>query len=87
MSGLFKRLTRLDAFPKLQRDLTAATTTGGLLSIAVLGLSLVLVITELSAFRSTLQKYEFLVDHTPATDLSLQINLDATVNMPCACEC
>jgi hypothetical protein len=85
MASLFKRLTRLDAFPKLQTELTATTTTGGLLSLVVLSLSAVLFVTELISFRSTLQKYEFLVDHTPATDHSLQVNLDMTVNMPCAC--
>ncbi|RKO89187.1 endoplasmic reticulum vesicle transporter-domain-containing protein, partial [Blyttiomyces helicus] len=75
--------TRLDAFPKIERNIQNATGSGGLLTILVSALLAYLAFSEFAAYRHTQQTYEFLVDQTRSKDHALQINVDLTVSMNC----
>ncbi|KAJ3172616.1 hypothetical protein HDU88_005945 [Geranomyces variabilis] len=77
------RLLRFDAFPKVQKNIQNATGAGGLLTLFVGLLLAFLAASEFAQYRTVNQEYEFLVDQQRSGELSLQINLDITIAMPC----
>ena len=80
-----RRFTYLDAFPKVERNITNASGSGGVVSILVTVLLVYLVVSELLNWISLKQEFEYLVDQTPTSSSSvgLLINVDLTVAMPC----
>ncbi|KAJ3042535.1 hypothetical protein HDV00_007069 [Rhizophlyctis rosea] len=78
-----KRLTSLDAFPKVERNIQHATGSGGILTLVVAFLLSYLVFSEYMMYRAIDQKYEFLVDQTRSQDHALLINVDVTIAMLC----
>ncbi|TPX69548.1 hypothetical protein SpCBS45565_g02255 [Spizellomyces sp. 'palustris'] len=78
------RLSNLDAFPKVQRNIQHATHTGGLVTLLVAGLLAYLAVSEFKAYRDIRQDYEFVVDETRSAEHALQINMDLTIAMPCS---
>ncbi|KAL2915427.1 hypothetical protein HK105_205043 [Polyrhizophydium stewartii] len=80
---LSKRLAALDAFPKIELQLQQTTQSGGIVSLVMLFVLLVLASSEVYRWRSIDQKYEFLVDQTRSHEHALQINVDVTIAMDC----
>ncbi|KAJ3020500.1 hypothetical protein HKX48_000704 [Thoreauomyces humboldtii] len=83
MDRFMKRITPLDAFPKVQKNIQHATGSGGVLTVFVGLLLAYLAASEFAQYRTVNQEYEFLVDQTRSLDHALQINLDVTIAMPC----
>ena len=84
---LKKRLSALDAFPKIQdSNITDSSQTGGIVSVFVLTFLAFLAISEITTFMGVHQDYEFLVDQSRSLTANLQVNMDVTVNTPCSCE-
>ncbi|KAJ3050516.1 Endoplasmic reticulum-Golgi intermediate compartment protein 2 [Rhizophlyctis rosea] len=84
LTRLAKRLTHLDAFPKVERNIQHATGSGGALTLVVAFILSYLVFSEYAMYRAIDQKYEFLVDQTRSQDHALDINMDLTIAMECA---
>ncbi|KAI8821795.1 endoplasmic reticulum vesicle transporter-domain-containing protein [Fimicolochytrium jonesii] len=81
-----RRLSHIDAFPKVQRNIQQPTGSGGLATLLVGVLLAYLTLSEFAQYRAVTQDYEFLVDQTRSNgkaDLGLQINLDLTIATPC----
>ncbi|TPX50431.1 hypothetical protein SeLEV6574_g00904 [Synchytrium endobioticum] len=80
-----RRLSHLDAFPKIEKNITNASGSGGIVSIIVTLFLLYLVISEWINWVELKQDYEYLVDQTPTSSsaVGLLINVDLTVAMPC----
>lgn len=88
-----RRITQLDAFPKVETQITNTTNSGGFLTVAVSVLMCILAFAEFHEYWKIQHEYEYLVDPTVASSTSLngaatqlgklQINLDITLNMKC----
>lgn len=85
-SRLKKRISSLDAFPKIETQLQKTTETGGMVTIVMFVFLVVLLSIEVYNWRTIHQKFEFIVDETRTTDRQFQINVDITVAMDCACK-
>ncbi|TPX33691.1 hypothetical protein SmJEL517_g03468 [Synchytrium microbalum] len=79
-----RRLSYLDAFPKIEKNITNASGSGGVVSIIVTIFLAYLILSELITWMTLKQEYEYLVDQTPSSGgAGLLINVDLTVAMPC----
>ncbi|KAI9209862.1 endoplasmic reticulum vesicle transporter-domain-containing protein [Polychytrium aggregatum] len=76
-----RRFLRFDAFAKIDGPYKSNSALGGVLTLIVALLSIVLVTSELATFLKIHQDYEFLVDQQ--RHQTLQINMDLTIAMPC----
>jgi hypothetical protein len=82
---MLRRISRFDAFPKMDRDVMDSSDAGGLVSIVVWAILAYLSLFQLIQYRSIQHKYEFLVDQSRSQNLGLVINVDVTVAMECKC--
>lgn len=71
-----------DAFPKLPASYKSRTKFGGLMTVFVIALSVLLVLNDVAEFIWGWSDYEFVVDRDQNRLLS--INVDLVVNTPCA---
>jgi hypothetical protein len=76
-------LKSFDAFPKLPSTYRTRTGERGFLTLFISFVALLLVANDISEFVWGWPDYEFGVDHTPASYLT--VNIDLIVNMPCKC--
>ena len=83
-SRILKKAIVFDAFPKVDADCQHRSPQGGLVTIIVSIFLWFLIVGEFREYWYLNQKYEFVVDQT--INHKLQINVDITVNTPCACE-
>ncbi|KAN0133418.1 DUF1692 domain containing protein [Lactarius tabidus] len=74
-------LKSFDAFPKLPSTYRTRTGERGFLTLFIGFVALLLVANDISEFVWGWPDYEFGVDHTPASYLT--VNIDLIVNMPC----
>lgn len=77
-------IKQFDAFPKLPATYKSRTKFGGLMTIFVICLSVLLVLNDIGEFIWGWSDYEFLVDNDQHRQLEL--NIDIIVNTPCACK-
>jgi hypothetical protein len=70
-----------DAFPKLPASYKARTKFGGLMTVFVIALSVLLVLNDVAEYLWGWSDYEFVVDRDQ--NRFLKINLDIIVNTPC----
>ncbi|KAJ3076960.1 hypothetical protein HDU98_010254 [Podochytrium sp. JEL0797] len=81
---MFKSMLKVNAFPKIDRNMQKSTGLGGLLTLLVAVLLVCLTLAEFMQYIRVTQKYEFLVDRTPTSlDAHVSINADITVAMAC----
>ncbi len=78
-----KALIQLDAFPKLEKEVSNNTESGGLATLLISLVIIYLTIHEYNQYSRVETKYEFLVDQSRSHHHGLQINFDFTVNMNC----
>lgn len=83
-SLFMKKLEGFDAFPKLDRNASLRTQSGGFATLIISIIIVYLTISELVQYFTIQQKFEFLVDHSRSHDHNLQINFDISVNMLCS---
>jgi Endoplasmic Reticulum-Golgi Intermediate Compartment (ERGIC) len=76
-------LKQFDAFPKLPASYKARSRGGGVLTIFVILLSIVLVLNDVAEYIWGWTDYEFSVDRDRAS--LLDVNVDLVVAMPCQC--
>lgn len=76
-------LKQFDAFPKLPASYKARSRGRGVLTMAVILLSIVLVLNDVAEYIWGWTDYEFSVDRDLAS--LLDINVDLVVAMPCQC--
>jgi hypothetical protein len=69
-----KLFLSLDAFPKVKRELTDSTSTGGFVTLALLFCGLFLICSEFIQWRKVVLDYAFSVDQI--TGHQLEINID-----------
>jgi hypothetical protein len=77
-------IKKFDAFPKLPSSYRSRTKFGGLMTIVVVALSLMLILNDVAEFIWGWSDYEFAVDRDQHR--LLNINVDIVVNTPCGCE-
>ncbi|KAJ3393880.1 hypothetical protein HDU84_000843 [Entophlyctis sp. JEL0112] len=82
---MFKSLSRLNAFPKVEKNIQQTSVLGGVLTVLVAVLLFFLTIAEFIQYASITQKYEFLVDRTP-NSMGAHININADITVAMACE-
>ncbi|KAJ2719129.1 hypothetical protein GGI07_005394 [Coemansia sp. Benny D115] len=80
-SSWSQRLQRLDAFQKLENTYQSSSSSGGLLSVAIIAAMLFMFYSELSEYLRYKQQHTFSVDSNMRHPL--QINLGIAVAMPC----
>ena len=79
--GFMGLLAHLDVFHKVEDAYQSRTKVGGLTTAVVGTLLLVLVVSELAAFRADHVEHDFVVDTT--AHIPLQVNLDVVVGLEC----
>jgi endoplasmic reticulum-Golgi intermediate compartment protein 2 len=74
-------IRQYDLFPKIDKELTEQSGSGGFLSVSIMTILTYLLLSEFIHWRTTQYKYEFLVDQ--AVQQTLNVNVDITVKMKC----
>ncbi|KAI9352074.1 endoplasmic reticulum vesicle transporter-domain-containing protein [Obelidium mucronatum] len=82
---MLKSLSKVNAFPKIDKNMQKSTGLGGLLTLLVAVLLFFLTLSEFIQYITIGQKYEFLVDRT-ASSLEAHININADITVAMACE-
>jgi hypothetical protein len=72
-----KLFLNLDAFPKVKRELTDSTSTGGFVTLALLFCGLLLIGSEVIQWQKVVMDYAFFVDQI--TGHQLEINIDISI--------
>jgi len=76
-----KKITVIDAFPKTEQEHTVRSEKGGLLTVIVATLLILLTLSEFREYWHLQQTHEFIVDRQ--VDQKIQLNVDLTVAMNC----
>uniref|UniRef100_A0A7N0TW20 Endoplasmic reticulum-Golgi intermediate compartment protein 3 n=1 Tax=Kalanchoe fedtschenkoi TaxID=63787 RepID=A0A7N0TW20_KALFE len=80
--AIFNKLRNLDAYPKVNEDFYSRTFSGGIITIVSSVIMILLFISELSLYLSTVTESQLVVD--TARGETLQINFDVTfLTIPC----